>query len=58
MFLGNDFVTVTKQESTDWEHVKPSILGAIMDHFQSGHQLLMGNNLEMYMLNTQEKTLK
>ena len=26
VFLGNDFVTVTKQESTDWEHVKPSIL--------------------------------
>ena len=42
VFLGNDFVTVTKQESTDWEHVKPSILGAIMDHFQSGAPIIEG----------------
>lgn len=31
VFLGSDFVTVTKFESIDWRHVKPSILGAIAD---------------------------
>ncbi|MFD0978350.1 NifU family protein [Tropicimonas aquimaris] len=36
VFFGNDFVTVTKAESVEWEHVKPAILGAIMEHFQSG----------------------
>ena len=42
VFLGNDFVTVTKQDSIDWEHIKPSILGAIMDHFQSGAPVIEG----------------
>ena len=36
VFLGNDFVTVTKAEAVDWQHIKPAILGAIMEHFQSG----------------------
>jgi len=31
VFLGADFVTVTKFESVDWRHVKPAILGAIAD---------------------------
>ena len=42
VFLGNDFVTVTKQDGIDWEHIKPSILGAIMDHFQSGAPVIDG----------------
>ena len=42
VFLGNDFVTVTKQDTIDWEHIKPSILGAIMDHFQSGDPVIDG----------------
>ncbi|TBN39409.1 NifU family protein [Paracoccus subflavus] len=36
VFLGRDFVTVTKAENQPWDHLKPSILGAIMEHFQSG----------------------
>ena len=36
VFFGPDFVTVTKAEDVDWAHIKPGILGAIMDHFQSG----------------------
>ncbi|KPP87417.1 MAG: Thioredoxin-like protein [Rhodobacteraceae bacterium HLUCCO07] len=36
VFLGNDFVTVTKADDVEWDHVKPAILGAIMEHFQSG----------------------
>jgi Fe-S cluster biogenesis protein NfuA len=31
VFLGADFITVTKYESVDWRHVKPAILGAIAD---------------------------
>ncbi|MFN3971209.1 MAG: NifU family protein [Gemmobacter sp.] len=42
VFLGNDFVTVTKAEGTDWAHVKPAILGAIMEHFQSGAPAIEG----------------
>ncbi|MCB1367935.1 MAG: NifU family protein [Rhodobacteraceae bacterium] len=36
VFFGDDFITVTKQEALDWNHLKPSVLGAIMEHFQSG----------------------
>lgn len=42
VFLGNDFVTVTKGDGIDWDHIKPAILGAIMDHFQSGDPVLNG----------------
>jgi Fe-S cluster biogenesis protein NfuA len=40
VFLGNDFVTVTKDADVEWDHVKPSILGAIMEHFQSGEPVM------------------
>lgn len=42
VFLGNDFVTVTKADAVEWDHVKPAILGAIMEHFQSGQPVLEG----------------
>lgn len=42
VFLGHDFVTVTKAEGTDWAHIKPGILGAIMEHFQSGQPAIQG----------------
>ncbi|MEL7099909.1 MAG: NifU family protein [Pseudomonadota bacterium] len=36
VFFGTDFVTVTKDDGVEWDHVKPAILGAIMEHYQSG----------------------
>ena len=42
VFLGSDFITVTKAEGADWAHVKPSILGAILEHYQSGRPALEG----------------
>jgi Fe-S cluster biogenesis protein NfuA len=42
VFFGNDFVTVTKEEAAEWDHVKPAILGAIMEHFQSGQPVIIG----------------
>jgi Fe-S cluster biogenesis protein NfuA len=39
VFLGPDFVTVTKREG-EWQHLKPAILGAIMEHFMSGAPVL------------------
>ena len=40
VFLGGDFVTVTKADQVEWEHIKPAILGAIMEHFQSGQPVI------------------
>ena len=42
VFFGNDFVTVTKAGDVDWNHIKPAILGAIMEHFQSGQPVIEG----------------
>jgi Fe-S cluster biogenesis protein NfuA len=42
VFFGTDFVTVTKAAAEDWNHIKPAILGAIMEHFQSGLPVLEG----------------
>jgi Fe-S cluster biogenesis protein NfuA len=36
VFLGADFVSLTKSEEADWAHLKPQALAAIMDHFVSG----------------------
>ncbi len=43
VFFGNDFVTVTKAEGSEWDHMKPAILGAIMEHFQSGQPVMPGD---------------
>jgi Fe-S cluster biogenesis protein NfuA len=42
VFLGRDFVTVTKADDQPWDHLKPSILGAIMEHYQSGAPAVEG----------------
>ncbi len=36
VFLGSDFVTVTKAGDKSWQVLKPMVLGAVMDHFTSG----------------------
>ncbi|MTI17907.1 NifU family protein [Rhodobacteraceae bacterium RKSG542] len=41
IFFGYDFITVTKDD-TDWQHMRPAILGAIMEHFMSGQPILKG----------------
>ena len=41
VYLGTDFITVTKSNG-EWHHLKPMILGAIMEHFQSGAPVLEG----------------
>ncbi|MFI5015001.1 MAG: NifU family protein [Hyphomicrobiales bacterium] len=35
VFLGSDFISVTK-DSREWPHLKPAILGAVMEHFLTG----------------------
>lgn len=42
VFLGPDFLSVTKQGPSDWLALKPAVLGAIMEHYQSGEPVLTG----------------
>jgi Fe-S cluster biogenesis protein NfuA len=46
VFFGSDFVTVTKREG-EWQHLKPAILGAIMEHFLSGQPILTDRGPEL-----------
>jgi Fe-S cluster biogenesis protein NfuA len=39
VFFGSDFVSVSKGEA-EWQHLRPAILGAIMEHYVSGTPLL------------------
>lgn len=40
VYLGADFISVTKNEAEDWYMLKPAVLGAIMEHFVSGEAVL------------------
>src|SRR5512134_2386662 len=42
VFLGYDFITVTKTPSQQWDVMKPQVLAAIMDHFTSGAEVIEG----------------
>ncbi|MEM1087116.1 MAG: NifU family protein [Pseudomonadota bacterium] len=40
VFLGRDFITLTKDPDSDWTHVRPMALAAIMDHFMAGFPVI------------------
>ncbi len=42
VFFGSDFISVTKDDG-EWQHLKPAILGAIMEHFMSGADVVDGD---------------
>jgi Fe-S cluster biogenesis protein NfuA len=41
VFLGTDFVTVSKDDGAEWSQLKPAVLGIIMEHFTAGHSVLL-----------------
>ena len=43
VFLGADFVSITK-DGPEWQHLKPAVLGTIMEHFMSGAPVLTGGD--------------
>jgi Fe-S cluster biogenesis protein NfuA len=44
VFLGGDFITVTKTDDLSWHTLKPQVLGLIMDHFVAGRPVLDGED--------------
>ncbi len=44
VFFGYDFITVTKEDGPEWQHLKPAVLGTIMEHFLSGEPVLTSGN--------------
>ena len=43
VFLGGDFITVTKTDAESWQSLKPQVLAAIMDHFVAGRPVIEGS---------------
>ncbi|MEZ5994285.1 MAG: NifU family protein [Hyphomonadaceae bacterium] len=46
VYLGGDFITITKSDAFEWQHLKPHVLAAIMDHFTSGRPVISGGGAE------------
>jgi NFU1 iron-sulfur cluster scaffold homolog, mitochondrial len=47
VFLGNDFITVTKTDEIAWPALKPQVLAAIMEHFVAGHAVIEGDGADL-----------
>ena len=45
VFLGNDFISVTKADDTDWSVLKPMILAALMEHLSTGQVVVNAEEL-------------
>ena len=43
VFLGADFITVSKSEDSDWHQLKPAVLAAIMEHFTAGRPVILAD---------------
>jgi Fe-S cluster biogenesis protein NfuA len=42
VFLGGDFVSITKSDLADWQTLRPEVLGVIMEHFVAGRPVMDG----------------
>jgi Fe-S cluster biogenesis protein NfuA len=43
VFLGGDFVTITKTPVVEWQALKPQVLGLLMEHLTTGQPILRDN---------------
>ncbi len=46
IFLGSDFITVTKTDARDWPVLKPQILGLIMEHFSTNRPVILAETTD------------
>lgn len=46
VFFGRDFITVTKSDDKEWHVMKPALLGAIMEHFTAGRDVMTATAAE------------
>ena len=46
VFLGSDFVTITKTDEAEWDVVKPIALTTIMEHYVSGNPMMVDEEVK------------
>ena len=58
VFLGHDFVTVTKDETIAWMDLKPIVLSVLSEYFESGKPVLQDDVPTMSVTHNEEKEFK
>ena len=58
IFLGYDFITITKQEEAKWDFIKPEILVAIMDFLVSGQDTVTKSTIVTESPEEEDKIIK
>ena len=43
VFFGYDFITITKADDAEWQHLKPAILGVVMEHYMTGKPVMISD---------------
>ena len=46
IFLGEDFISVNKNESTSWEEIKHIVISLINEYYSEGKDFVIDNNFE------------
>ena len=46
VFFGSDFITISKDQSVEWDILKPLVLGSIMDHYSSEEEIIVKSDEE------------
>lgn len=47
VFLGNDFVSVTRDDVTDWSMLKPMVLSALMEHLATAQPIMLAEAVKI-----------
>lgn len=47
VFLGHDFVSVTKADGSEWNTLKPQVLAALMEHLTKGLPVMLEEGAEI-----------
>lgn len=45
VFLGKDFISVSKAGDTEWQMLKPMVLGALMEHLSTGQPIILASEV-------------
>ena len=54
VFIGKDFITVTRNSDMDWQPLKPLLLSSIMEHFLSGEPIVIEEKNKEISLNKED----
>lgn len=55
VFLGTDFITVTKAAEGDWYQLKPAVLAVIMEHFTAGRPVVLAGTADGAITETRQE---